>query len=155
MKRNALLTSVILLLCLALLCGCQKKTTMVVGELSVTEVRNDVGISLTVDLETLSPSGSVFTLTNNSADPYSFHDGYSLEMWTDDGWHTLVAGGEVISDLLLYTLPMYESRPITHGWSQAYGELPVGEYRILKQLIPHEGFSIQDSFYVSCEFTIE
>ena len=151
-KRSILLTSVILLLCLALLCACQKKSTMVVGELSDLNVRDDLGITMTVDAKTLTRESALFLLSAETAVPYSYGDDYRLEVLQDDGWHSTDA-------ILSYLFMKGDSSTgtpaeLTADWSSDCGKLPKGAYRLLADV--HSVRSADgESFYVACEFTIK
>ena len=153
-KRSILLTSVILLLCLALLCGCQKKEKFTIDALDGVNVRNDLGVSLTA--ESITPAGGKFILSNDSTEPYSYTGSYYLDMRTDEGWgYMKPTEDSLIFTLLNQKLYMMDSYTLSYNWSNAFGELPAGEYRLVKKIIPYEGNSVEEAFYVSCEFTIE
>ena len=151
-KRSILLTSVILLLCLALLCACQKKPTMVVGKLSDLNVRDDLGITMTVDAKTLTHESALFLLSAETAVPYSYGDDYCLEVLQDDGWHSIDA---ILSYLFMNGDPSIGTpAELTADWSSDCGKLPNGEYRLLADV--HSVRSADgESFYVACEFTIK
>ena len=151
-KRNILLTTAILLLCLALLCACQKKSTMVVGELSDLNVRDDLGITMTVDAKTLTRESALFLLSAETAIPYSYGDDYRLEVLQDDGWHSIDAS---LSYLIMKGDPSTGTpAELTADWSSDCGKLPKGTYRLLADV--HSVRSADgESFYVACEFTIK
>ena len=151
-KRSILLTSVILLLCLALLCTCQKKTTMVVGELSDLNVRDDLGITMTVDAKTLTHESALFLLSAETAVPYAYGDDYRLEVLQDDGWHSTDA---ILSYLFMKGDPSTGTpAELTADWSSDCGKLPKGAYRLLADVRPANNADAEP-FYVACEFTIK
>ena len=151
-KRSILLTSVILLLCLALLCGCQKKTTMVVGELSDLNIRDDLGITVTVDPKTLTRESALFLLSAETAVPYAYGDDYRLEVLQDDGWHSTDA---ILSYLFMKGDPSIGTpAELTADWSSDCGKLPNGDYRLLADVRPANNADAEP-FYVACEFTIK
>ena len=151
-KRSILLTSVILLLCLALLCACQKKPTMVVGELSDLNVRDDLGITVTVDPKTLTRESALFLLSAETAIPYSYGDDYCLEVLQDDGWHSTDA---ILSYLFMNGDPSTGTpAELTADWSSDCGKLPKGAYRLLADVRPANNADAEP-FYVACEFTIK
>ena len=153
-KRSILLTSVILLLCHALLCACQKKEKFIIDGLVDVNVRNDLGVSLTA--ESITPAGGEFVLSNESAEPYSYTGWYALNMRTDEGWGNMKSTDDsLIFTLLLQKLYMLDSYTLSYNWSNAFGELPAGEYRLVKEIVPYEGNSVEEAFYVTCEFTIK
>lgn len=153
--KKALVSTAVLLLCLALLCGCQKKPKLTVGALSDLNVRDDLGITLTANSGYLTASGGEFTLYNDSDVYYHYGDNYFVEVWSEDGWHTLETTGDAVFNLILHDLTVYEPHVLTCGWSGIYGELPAGEYRLVKEIFYADYPENKDSFYVTCEFTIE
>lgn len=153
MKKSALFSTVLVLLCLVLvLSGCQKKTTMVVGELSDLNIRDDTGIALTVAPETLTRESALFLISAETAVPYSYGDDYCLEILQDDGWHSIDA---ILSYLFMNgDLSMGTPAELTADWSSNCGKLPNGDYRLLADVRPANNADAEP-FYIACEFTIE
>lgn len=152
-KKHIFLTTAILLLCLALLlCGCQRKTTMVVGELSDLNVRDDLGITMTVDSKTLTRESALFLLSAETAVPYSYGDDYCFEVLQDDGWHST---DTILSYLFMKGDPSIGTpAELTADWSSDCGKLPNGVYRLLADVRPANNADAEP-FYVACEFTIQ
>ena len=154
--KKALITTAVLLLCLALLCGCQKKEKFIIDGLDGVNVRNDLGVSLTLTPGTLSPTGGEFVLYNESEESFSYTGYYYLDMLTDEGWgYMKPTGDSLIFTLIIQELNMFDFYTMNYDWSRAFGELPAGEYRLIKKITPFQGNSVQEEFYVTCEFTIE
>lgn len=149
--KRILLISAILLLCLALLCGCQRKPKMTIGDLSTRDVRNDTGITLTA-AEATTATGGKFTLYNGGESYCYYGDIYLVEVLMEDGWHGLEA--EIVSTLLLNDLSAGDSYVREYKWYAHYGELPAGTYRILQEVLPPDFAENQESYFVSYEFTI-
>lgn len=151
-RKSVLLTSVILLLCLALLlCGCQRKPKLVVGALSDVTVRDDLGITMTADAETLTGLGGEFTLYGDSDTGYSYHK-FHLETLQDDGWHSI---DRAFSYILMHGDPAKGTLgELSADWSAQVGRLPKGQYRLLAEVLPADGADAEP-FYVACEFTIK
>lgn len=147
--KKALVSTAVLLLCLALLCACQQKPKLTVGALSDLNVRDDLGITLTVDAKTLTREGAAFAFSNETSSPCHYGDDFRLEVWADDGWHSIEA--------VPYYLFMGENQAtgepaeLSLDWSADCGKLPKGEYRLLADILPSEGKDAEP-FYVSCEF---
>lgn len=154
-NRSLLLTFLILLLCLSLLCGCQKKPKLTVGALSGIPVRDDLGITLTANSGSPTAVGGEFTLYNDSDVYYHYGDDYFVEVRSEDSWHELETTGSAVFNLILHDLTIYEPHVLTCGWSGIYGELPAGEYRLVKEIFYADYPENEDSFYVTCEFTIQ
>lgn len=154
--KKALVSTAVLLLCLALLCACQKKEKFIIDELVEVNVRNDLGVSLTLTPGTLSPTGGEFVLYNESEESFSYTGFYSLGKRMDEGWgYMKPTEDSLIFTLINQELNMFDSYTMNYDWSRAFGELPAGEYRLYKEIIPFQGNSVQEKFYVTCEFTIE
>lgn len=152
MKRNALLSTLLVVLCLVLvLSGCQQKPQVVVGELSDLNVRDDLGITMTVDSKTLTRESALFLLSAETAVPYSYGDDYCLEVLQDDGWHST---DTTLSYLFMGEDPSGAPAELTADWSSNCGKLPNGNYRLLADVRPANNADAEP-FYVACEFTIE
>ncbi len=154
--KKALVSTAVLLLCLSLLCACQKKEKFIIDGLVEVNVRNDLGVSLTLTPGTLSPTGGEFVLYNESEESFSYTGEYYLNKLTDEGWgYMKPTGDSLIFTLIIQELNMFDSYTMNYDWSRAFGELPAGEYRLIKKITPFQGNSVQEEFYVTCEFTIE
>ena len=152
-KKSILFTAATLFLCLSLLlCGCQQKPQMVVGEISDLNVRDDLGITVTVDPETLTQESALFLFSSETAVPFSYGDDYCLEVLQDDGWHSIDA---ILSYLFMNGDPSIGTpAELTADWSSDCGKLPKGDYRLLADVYSSNNADAEP-FYVSCEFTIE
>lgn len=152
-RKRILLTSVILLLCLTLLCSCQEKEKFTIDALSDLNVRDDLGITLTLKPETLSPAGGEFTLYNDSDTHYYLGGNHCIEKKLQDGWHKLETDHEFVYSQIESQLYLVEPLALETHWSHSHGRLPAGEYRLVEEICYIE--EAVKSFYVACEFTIK
>ena len=134
-----------------LLFGCHKDSDILIGELSLRNV-DDRYFSFVATHNTLTSSMGTFTLRNQSETPYQYDGAYLIEILLEDGWH--IIEGNFQSDLRLYTLQTDETIAFDYNWSSAYGELPTGKYRLIKEIFHQEYPENKETFWVGCEFSI-
>lgn len=91
------------------------------------------GISMNVDMASLTPTSAKFNITNNSTAAAEFDGYYSIWRKVDKEWFELKEiSDNVPMTLELYTLPVGESDSFEINWESLYGSLPDGEYAIAK-----------------------
>lgn len=139
----------LVLLCVLLLTGCGVKNNFKVGEKSNVNVI-DKYVTFDLDEESLTNTSAKVNFRNNSEYTVSYGTPYELEIKEDGEWHK-------INVELFFTMPSMsldpgESIDLEFNWAESYGELAVGEYRIIKNVTIDTKPS--ESFYVADEFTI-
>lgn len=82
---------------------------------------------------------------------------YSIEYLKDGTWYALpyVAEGNVCFNDIGYELTKGDSRKWSTNFEWLYGKLPVGQYRIVKDILDFRSTGDYDKYYLSTEFTIE
>ena len=96
------------------------------------------GIALTV--ENVTPTSATIKCTQSGGEPTGeLHTGswYILENWTqENGWKEMpyVIDGEIGWTQEAWMIPMEDTCEWEVNWEWLYGELPVGKYRIGKQI---------------------
>ena len=116
--------TVFILIMLALLCGCaQESAYQPTGAENVTMALSDV-----------TPTGAVVTIQDCNPEPFVYGEWYVIEQQKDGLWY------EVKTKLNDYGFNEIgwltdENGVLTMDvdWAWLYGELPAGQYRILKQ----------------------
>ena len=124
--------------------------TYVGGESSINV--SDYGVSLSVVDKTLSNIGGTFILKNDNKNEIIFYEPYELEIKKDGQWHEITIQIDFIE--IANVLKSQDSYEIEINWEETYGELPKGEYRLIKEIsVLNENGSFENS-YVSVEFTL-
>ena len=105
--------------------------------------------NLTVKVTQKTPAGISFSIGNTSGQyTYEFNDYYYLERYLGDFWCSvpgvpsqLIPSGSEIAQTTQYNPPKEptavapgESQTVTLGWYSRYGNLPAGQYRVIKTL---------------------
>ena len=129
--------TVFILIMLALLCGCaQESAYQPTGAENVTMALSDV-----------TPTGAVVTIQDCNPEPFVYGEWYVIEQEKDGLWYEVKTK---ITDYGFNEIGWLtdENGALTMDvdWAWLYGELPAGQYRILKQA----GTEI-----IGAEFTVE
>lgn len=133
MKRNLTAKHILIFIILTamLLCvgGCNNNTT----------VPNEIELSLKKD--TLTPTGITLIITNNSS-TYDFVYGadYGIETYTNEQWQEVPALNDHVVFTIAYIIHPNSSKDFKIDWNYIYGELPQGDYRIVKKFNKVEAF---------------
>ena len=99
-------------------------------------------------------TGATYRVINGTEDDITFGDinDYSIEVFDpelDGGWTELEAPNRPVS-LILVTLPAGDVSKCTVGWSDVYGKLPEGRYRLVKSV----NAGGEEPVYLYAEFQI-
>lgn len=119
------------LLTAMLLCvvGCNNNTT----------VPNEIELSLKED--TLTPTSITLVITNNSnAYDFVYGEDYGIETYTNHEWNEVPALKDHVVYTIAYTIHPNSSKDMEIDWEWIYGELPKGNYRIVKSFNKIEAF---------------
>lgn len=147
MKRNkkaaAMLLGAALLISLV---GCGAK----LGEEFTEEVNILEGVTLTVNEETVSSEGITYTVDNQSETDLNFGQDYSLQKEEKGKWYQLSPANPVAVTMELLWVPAGSTETLEINWDAAYGKLPAGHYRILKNFADNER-----GYYLTGEFTVK
>lgn len=108
---------------------------------NATEIEN-VGISIF----DISPTGATIIIKDTNKNPYTYGEWYKIEKETDGKWHDVktIIDNYSFNDLG-YLVDKNNEVKFVIEWKWLYGELPLGSYRILKQV---------NNQYISIEFGI-
>lgn len=144
-----------LLLCLVLafcLVGCGIKNEFEVGgESDVVVTEGEVELSIKEG--TLSNTGAVLVLKNNSGSVIYYGNPFEIEIKEDGEWHKINV--ELTFTMEVYGLNPGEEKEIDLNWEYGYGKLAKGEYRIIKDYTGHRDENDENKeLFVSVEFTI-
>ena len=102
------------------------------------------GVELSVDPESVSPTGLTFTITNSKAGMIEYSPRFHIEKKGLFGWRKL-AELPLSVPAVEYIVTANSSRNIDFDWTQRYGRLYRGTYRVVVQV---------KNMYLAAEFTI-
>lgn len=122
MKSKLIIKSIFMLVLL---------TTMLLCVVGCNNTPNEIELSLKED--TLTPTSVTLIIANNSNN-YDFVYGsdYGIETYTNEQWQELPTLNDHIVYTIAYTIHPNSSKDFEIDWHYIYGELPKGNYRIVK-----------------------
>ncbi len=122
------------------------------GESSI-DIAPDNGVSLRLVEGTLTPFGASFQLDNQSGWCIEYGDLYDIEIRIGNQWRDILnpSGGP----LHAFSLESGKTTSFEVSWPHAFGELPPGQYRIIKSYSWRGNFHRRSDNYMACEFEIQ
>lgn len=115
-------------------------------------------VTMKVKEDTITSKSATFTLKSHKKDslPYIYGEDYYIEKKENDDWSTLVP---IIEDFgfndIGFTLFGGDEREIEVVWEWLYGDLPIGEYRIVKSIFLDSDIDTVGQNYIEAEFIIK
>ena len=94
------------------------------------------------------------SLRNNAEESYTYGEWFEIQYKYGEEWHRVPYISEFGYYDIAYALPAGKSEAIHINWSKIYGELPVGTYRIVKDVIDYRSPGDYDKHYLAAEFEI-
>lgn len=163
-------------LCLSFLSGCEsfsdnntaeeienKKNDLIQSaeindlEPTIYEHINDfAGVTMIVKKGTLSPTGMIVILENNSGKQCIYGEFFVLEKKIHEEWYQVPVSidGDYGFEDIGYDLSPGDSGEWKVDWNWLYGSLDSGEYRIIKDILDFRSTGDFDKHYLVVEFTI-
>lgn len=106
------------------------------------------GIEFEIEEGTESNDGLSYTITNKTGQVLSYGPEYHLEIKINDQWNHIEMESEWEAILLFVETNCAESYAV--NWSDYYGKLPSGKYRIVKKI-----YVSGNEIYLTDEFEVE
>ena len=91
-------------------------------------------ITFNIKKETLTKDGATFIIKNNTDKSYYYGENYTLERKESNKWTTLKLKDDIAWIDIIYNLEEKEETEIKVTWSDIYGILSKGKYRVVKNL---------------------
>ena len=154
MKKRLIMMVFFLLLFILPIWGCGDKAPAE-NESPHGEVNQVPGVEMTVKEGSERRTGLSLRMENTTEIAYITGSFYALERKEDGKWNEVL---KTPSDtargwtLVAYPIAPKGSREETIDWVWLYGELPPGEYRVIKEISEDKPES--ETFYLAAEFTI-
>ena len=109
-------------------------------------------VNLIIKDNTLTNDEAIFILVNNSPESIFYGDDFQLERKINNKWYTL----EMIEKVNFYLQPhqLNQDEFVDFGvnWTQFYGKLESGLYRLVKS---YTYYNSKDKLYIAKEFLID
>lgn len=111
---------------------------------------------VTMEVTYATPRGANLVFANDTDLEIEYGDDYSLQAYVDGAWYNV----EYIIDnaafnAIAYTVPQNGTRSWGVRWNVFHGELPPGEYRIIKSVMDFRGTGDYTTYQLAAEFTVE
>ena len=118
--------------------------------------RNLDNVTMTIEEGSLSSKGATLVITDNNESPFAYYEWFRIDKKENGEWTELEKKDKN------YTFPSTATMPVSPRtfemivkWSDLYGSLEPGDYRIVKNVVDVNNDSDDNKLYFSCEFTIE
>lgn len=152
-NKKIIITIVILILIFGIVLvvlGISNKKSNNTPKINTSEVENSNRsmdkITMTIKEGTLTKTSATVFIEDTNDSPYSYGEWYRIDKKENDDWKEL----DTINSVPEIALPMLEYGHIERNidWTETYGPLSKGEYRIVKRPV-----GVDNEIYV--EFTID
>ena len=149
-----------LCLCLGALCACgqQEQIPQEYLDALTAEPKEPVAWNVTLTAQTVSASGGTFLFAQSETVPdgqFLTGRSFAIEQKNGEKWdiYSFVEGAELEYNANAVSIPIGGTVSWTVDWTNLYGTLPAGEYRLVKpvMLIGGDG---EDTRLVYAEFTL-
>lgn len=122
------------------------------------QVISDELVTMKIKEDAVTNIGATFILTSHTeiTDEYLYGEAYILEYKDNDKWLTVpTIRDDYAWNMIGYTLNSNKSNEIIVDWQWLYGELPIGEYRMVKTIDYFRDTGDYDEYIISAEFSIK
>lgn len=116
-------------------------------------VNDAEGLALTVADGSVSATGATILLANTTDREWEFGQEYWIEKKEGGEWKELKSLRSRAYNALSYLLKPHSTREESYSFSDIYGHLTSGEYRLVKELL-RERSGGWESRYVAAEFSV-
>ena len=135
--------------------GCGKAELKLGKEVSTAE-ETTFDVSMDIVEGTVHPTGLTIRISNNTnleIDSGNAND-FAIEAQKDRKWYSIdIDERAITSEAMVFE----GTRDVEISWNDIYGQLPKGQYRIVKAFWPRseDGACLDNQFCLSAEFSIE
>lgn len=119
-------------------------------------VNNFDGVNMTVKEETVSSTGLIVVIENNSDSQCIYSEDFVLEKKIKGSWYQVpvIIGEDYGFNDIGYNLASEENEEWAVEWDWLYGSLDTGEYRIIKNVLDFRDTGDFDQYKLAAEFKI-
>ena len=110
---------------------------------SVIDVNKNITMTVKTDKE-VNKKGLTLEIKNNTEELYVYGPEYSIEEQKDSRWYEIETKYPLTWIAIAYNLEANSTIELNIDWSNSYGELPSGTYRIVKKFIKDKDMPITD-----------
>ena len=156
--RKFIAITVTLLFCIVLFVGCDDTSNL--EESSITDINSLEGVTMIISEDAESNTWHLLTIHNDSTKELDIPYAYAIERKVENTWYQLPV--KRWNDKPYnwtygpYPLSPGETLEASINWSDVYGKLKPGEYRVVKSIYVMGEILIEsEGYYIAVEFSIE
>lgn len=118
-------------------------------------INNIEDVTMTIKEHTITAQGLTVMLQNDSKATFIYGEDFILERLIEDNWYQVppILDEYGFNDIGYELFPL-KNEELSIEWDWLYGNLPEGEYRIIKTLLNVRKPGDFDTYYLSAEFTL-
>jgi len=111
------------------------------------------GIPIEFTANNATATGGSFDIRNQDSASWTYGDEYAIQVADSLNWYYIdilpewTTDGQVIAPDETVTVQL--------DWTEHYGELPPGSYRVIKNFVPENDENSAEGFFAACEFEVE
>jgi len=119
-------------------------------------VDNLDGVTMNAKNGTVSSTGLIVTLENNSDQQYVYGEEFMLEKEIEENWYQVpVITADYGFNDIGYNLASSEVEELAIDWDWLYGSLDTGKYRIVKGILDVREPGDYEKYFLTAEFKID
>jgi len=119
----------------------------------VPELNEVDGVTMTIKKGTLTKTGATVIITDINEIKYDYGTSFRIDVKNNNSWQELEKIGDAYFNMIAYSVDKNNKLELKQDWSNIYGKLSKGEYRIVKDVCVNEGCTEKKEF--SAQFVIE
>lgn len=111
------------------------------------------GVTMTIKKGTLTKTGAIVIITDINEKKYDYGISFRIDVKNHDSWEEVKKIGDAYFNMIAYSVDKNNKLELKQDWSNIYGRLSKGEYRIVKDVCVNVGCTEKKEF--STQFIIE
>ena len=122
--------------------------------MDIKNVSNEVeGVSMTIKKGALTKTSATVIIIDVNEKKYDYGSSFRIDVKNNGSWEEVEKIGDAYFNMIAYSVDKNNKLELKQDWSNIYGKLGKGEYRIVKDVCINNGCTDKKEF--SVEFIIE
>ncbi len=130
----------------------QERQELSVGEIFTEEVNNFEGV--TMYMEKYKATEGDVEFFNNTDKEIQYGDYFAIQVEKDGAWYSLTVPENIGYHAIAYVVAPGEAGVWHINWEYVYGKLPIGKYRMVKDVMDYRVPGDYTKYYLAAEFEI-
>lgn len=111
------------------------------------------GVTMTIKKGTLTKTGATIIIVDINETKYEYGTSFRIDIKKNDTWEEVKKIGDAYFNMMAYSVDKNNKLELKHDWSNIYGKLSKGEYRIVKDVCVNKDCTEKKEF--STEFIVK